>query len=194
MLLGLTGGLATGKSTLATLLREQEDWAFFDADAYVHELLATDRLVADAIRVGFGLKGPPVERRALREIVFRDPEARRRLEAILHPLVRARWQALAADCRADGRRLLADIPLLFETGAAGFFDAIVVVAASPGVQRARLEARGLESGVVDGMLASQWPIGQKVEAADHVVWNDGSLAALRQQASLLLETLSRRAA
>jgi dephospho-CoA kinase len=189
MLLGLTGGVATGKSTFAQLLSERAEFLCFDADACVHELLATDRGVAEAVRREFGLDGPPVERRALREIVFRDSGARRRLEAILHPPVRARWQALAADARATGRRLLADIPLLFETGAADFFDVTVVVAAAPGVQRRRLAARGLEPATIDGMLASQLAMREKVTRAGIVVWNDGSLGALARQADLLLENL-----
>jgi dephospho-CoA kinase len=111
------------------------------------------------------------------------------LESILHPVVRAKWQGLADDCRANGRCLLADIPLLFETGAAPAFDATIVVAASPQVQQQRLVSRGLEQEMIDAMLASQWPIGQKVTLADHVIWNDGSTAELERQCALLLEAL-----
>jgi dephospho-CoA kinase len=189
MLLGLTGGIATGKSTAARLLHDLADLTAFDADACVHELLATDHEVISTIRLEFSLPDAPLDRAMLRQIVFRDPEARRRLEGILHPVVRARWQGLAHDCRAHGRRLLADIPLLFETGAASAFDATIVVAASPQVQRQRLADRGLDQKMIDAMLASQWPIRQKIGLANHVIWNDGSLAELERQCVLLLDSL-----
>jgi dephospho-CoA kinase len=189
MLLGLTGGIATGKSTLARLLHERANLTAFDADTCVHEMLATDQKVISAIRLEFSLPEAPLDRATLRQIVFRDPEARRRLESILHPVVRARWQGLADDCRAHGRHLLADIPLLLETGAASAFDATIVVAASPQVQRQRLADRGLDQKMIDAMLASQWPIGQKVALADHVIWNDGSPAELERQCALLLDAL-----
>ena len=189
MLLGLTGGIATGKSTAARLLHDLADLTAFDADACVHELLATDQEVISAIRLEFSLPDAPLDRAVLRQIVFHDPEARRRLESILHPVVRARWQGLADDCRAHGRHLLADIPLLFETDAASAFDATIVVAASPQVQRQRLASRGLDLKMIDAMLASQWPIGQKVGLADHVIWNDGSPAELERQCALLLDAL-----
>jgi dephospho-CoA kinase len=189
MLLGLTGGIATGKSTLASLLLGRANLMAFDADACVHELLATNEEVVSAIRLEFSLPKAPIDRSALRQIVFRNPEARRRLESILHPVVQARWQSLAKDCRANGASLLADIPLLFETGAAAIFETTIVVAASPQVQRQRLASRGLDRGMIEAMLASQWPIGQKVALADHVIWNDGSPAELERQCVLLLDAL-----
>lgn len=189
MLLGLTGGIATGKSTFARLLQARRDVAFFDADVYVHELLSADTDAAEAVRREFGLPDTPINRRALGSIVFRDPEARRRLENILHPEVRARWQALAEACRGSERDFLADIPLLFETGVASAFDTTIVVAASPEIQLQRLTGRGADLEIVDAMLASQWPIGQKIPLADHVIWNDGSLAGLERQCELLLDAL-----
>ena len=189
MLLGLTGGIATGKSTFARLMHAGAKLTAFDADACVHELLATDQDIISHIRSEFSLPDAAIDRAALRELVFRNSEARRRLEAILHPVVQARWQKLAKDCRANGASLLADIPLLFETGAADTFDTTIVVAASPQVQRQRLADRGLDREMIDAMLASQWPIGQKVALADHVIWNDGSPAELERQCVLLLDSL-----
>jgi len=198
MLLGLTGGIATGKSTFARLLAETRPFTLFDADACVHELLRTDVEIIAAVRREFSWPGQdpqaPVDRAQLRERVFADALARRRLEEILHPVVRQRWMALRSSCLAHGQDFLTDIPLLFETGAAPQFDTIVVVASSPATQRARLAAKGLESKLVEGMLASQWPIGQKVSKASHVIWNDGSVAGLERQASLLLDHLFSRAA
>ena len=198
MLLGLTGGVATGKYTLTRFLVKAHPFTVFDADACVHELLRTDREVLAKIYADFSLpqtqRGPDLDRAALRRLVFSDSTARHRLEAIIHPVVRQRWMALRAECLDLGQDFLADIPLLLETGAAPQFDALVVVAAAPRTQRMRLVAKGLEPAMVEAMLASQWSIGQKVSAADHVIWNDGSLAGLERQASLLLEHLFSRAA
>ena len=190
MLLGLTGCIATGKSTVARILRDRSGISFFDADACVHDLLATNANITATVRREFALPDAPIERRALGKMIFRDPEARRRLEGILHPAVREKWQAMAAERRAGNRDFLADIPLLFETGANTAFDTIVVVAASPAIQLQRLAERGIEPEIIEGMLASQWPIGQKVSTADHVIWNDGSLAELERQCELLLDALS----
>ena len=191
MLLGLTGGIATGKSTATRFLADRGGFTVFDADACVHRLLSSDRDVMDAVRREFGLTTPdpsaPVDRPVLRRIAFADPAARRRLEAILHPAVRRHWQEMRADCLADARPFLADIPLLFETGGEEQFDATVLLAASPRTQRSRMAARGLPPELIEGMLASQWPIGQKIPLADHVIWNDGSPAELERQCSLLLE-------
>lgn len=198
MLIGLTGGIATGKSTLCRMLAQGGHFVVFDADAYVHELFVSDEEIKAAVCHAFDLPVPAPEcalqRAPLREAIFADPAKRRRLESIVHPAVRRRWQCVLADCQAEKKDFLADIPLLFETGAATFFDATVVVASSPDTQRARLAARGVPPVLLEAMLASQWPIGQKIEAADHVIWNDGSPASLERQASLLLETFIRLAA
>lgn len=189
MLLGLTGGIATGKSTIARILQDRTGIPFFDADGCVHDLLAADMDIMAAVRNAFALPDTPIDRRALGKMIFRDPEARRRLESILHPAVRKKWQAMAVECRAANRDFLADIPLLFETGANTVFDASIVVAASSAIQRQRLAGRGVEPELIEGMLASQWPIGQKISLADHVIWNDGSLAELERQCELLLDEL-----
>jgi dephospho-CoA kinase len=198
MLLALTGGPATGKSTLAGLLAARHTFEAFDADACVHELLSTDGDIIRAVRYEFSLpqhEPPiPIDRALLRQRVFSAPSTRRRLEAIIHPVVRQRWMALRSECLDLGQDFLADIPLLFETGGASHFDAVVLVAASTKTQRIRLAAKGLEPSLAEAMLASQWPIGQKVAEADHIVWNDGSLAGLERQASLLLDHLFSRAA
>jgi dephospho-CoA kinase len=194
MLLALTGGLATGKSTFRQLLEARHAFVVFDADACVHGLLAGDQTAINAVvrRFGPGLINCDggVSRPALRALVFHDPAARRDLEHILHPLVRDRWQALRGQCTASGRDFLAEIPLLFETSAEDHFDASVVVAASPQTQRSRLAARGLDPSTMQAMLASQLPLGEKMRRATAVVWNDGTPAALGRQADLLLERLS----
>lgn len=193
MIIALTGGIAAGKSTVRTLLAARPGLETFDADACVHHLLDADAEVASAIRSAFGpsflqSEGTP-DRAALRERVFRDPEARRTLEDLLHPRVRGAWQEQRSRCAEAGRDFLADIPLLYETNAQTLFDAVVVVACSSGTQLARLADRGLRPSMAQAMLASQLPIGQKVAKASFVIWNDGSLAALGWQVEAVARQL-----
>lgn len=195
MNLALTGGIATGKSTFGHLLRERLDAVWFDADACVHDLLDHDAAIQRAVADAFGPEvrepGGRIRRDVLRDMVFADAGARRRLEAILHPEVRRRWEALARETRDAGRHFVADIPLLYETGAETTFDLVVVVACSPDVQVARLmRDRGIAPATAQAMLASQQPISEKVGKAHRVVWNDGSPAQLATQADLLAATLS----
>ena len=193
MLLGLTGGIAAGKSTFCRLLAERRPFVVFDADTCVHTLLAEDPIVAKAVRAEFGpgvfAPDGSIERAALRAIVFQNPRQRKALEQILHPIVRRRWEDLHLACRQDGRDLLADIPLLFETGAAVSFDSTILVAASRQTQEGRLAARGIGSATAQAMLASQWPVSDKFAPATVVVWNDGTEAALQRQAALVIESL-----
>lgn len=193
MNIGLTGGIAAGKSSVRQAILSARDIEAFDADAFVHRLLESDTGVANAIRREFGNSclrpdGRP-DRKTLRELVFRDAFARRKLEDILHPLVRAEWSARLQECREKNIHLLADIPLLYETGAEGFFDAVVVVACARSTQMDRLRARGIDEDTAQGMLASQLPLGQKVDRAAFVIWNDGSMAALGRQIELVANQL-----
>ena len=193
MLLALTGGIATGKSTFSRMLSERHAFTLFDADACVHDLLRQDSAVIEAIQDAFGFQvaslASGVDRGALRQIVFSDPRARLKLESILHPRVHAVWQQLRSECLSQNRDFLADIPLLFETGGDEFFEARVVVSSSDAVQRDRMASRGLDPATIKAMLASQLPLSEKIARATAVVWNDGSLEALSRQATLLLEKL-----
>ncbi len=193
MIIGLTGGIAAGKSTVRELLAADRDIRTFDADACVGRLLDGDPRIASAIRGIFGeyfvgVDGRP-NRPRLREAIYTSTEARHRLQDLLHPPVRADWQAERAKCLASEEDLLCDIPLLYETGAEPFFDTIVVVACSAPSQLDRLATRGIGRPLAEAMLASQWPIGQKVSRADFVIWNDGSWAALGRQTELLTNQL-----
>ena len=131
------------------------------------------------------------DRAAIRAIVFSDPAAKARLEAILHPLVRARRQTLADYARAEGCDLLVDIPLLFETSASSAFDLVVAVACSPEIQTRRAMSRGLTLAQVQQIVASQWSNAQKIAQSDFVVWNDGSLRMLQAQAEELAARLEK---
>lgn len=193
MAIGLTGGIATGKSTVLRIFAERPTLETFDADACVHRLLESSPEIAEEIGRIFGPEflgadGKP-DRSALRHLVFGDAGARRRLENLLHPLVRAEWQTHQESCALLGRDFLPDIPLLYETGAEEFFDRAVVVACSPELQRDRLRSRGIDPDTAQAMLASQLPIGQKMDRASFVIWNDGSLASLGRQTELVANQL-----
>lgn len=193
MIIGLTGGIAAGKSTVREDLASRMEARMFDADACVHRLLTEDRHVASQIAdsLGANMLGPEgfPDRTALRDLVFAKTEARRALEAILHPLVRAEWTSLRKSCLRTGEHLLADIPLLYETRAEEFFDYVIVVACALHTQMDRLSSRGIPACTAKSMLASQMPIMQKVEKASFSIWNDGCMAALVRQTRLLADQI-----
>ncbi len=189
MIIGLTGGIASGKSTACRMLASHTPMRVFDADQAVGSLLDQEPAVASGIQRDFGARflaanGKP-DRAKLREAIYADLGARRRLEGLLHPLVRARWLAMREECLAARSPMLADIPLLYETGAEAFFDVIVAVGCTRATQLDRLKARGIDRPLGEAMLASQWSMGQKLSRADMAIWNDGSPAALARQTKLL---------
>ncbi len=184
----LTGGIATGKSTVAATLRTA-GIPVVDADQLAREALAPgSRGVREVVeRFGTGLVGPDgaLDRAALGRIVFADATARRDLERIVHPRVRA---GVAAFFESHGRRsaAVAEIPLAYETGWVRRFDAAVVVGCHPSTQLARLTARdGLPADDARARLAAQWPIEDKVRIADRVVVTDGALENTARQAERL---------
>lgn len=193
MLLAITGGPATGKSTLTRFLRREWDAAWFSADECVHRLLREDRelqgriLTEVASEAGDGAGG--IDRAKLRKRVLEDGEARRKLEGLIHPLVRKEWMALREECRRAGRNFGAEIPLLYETGGEKEFDRVVVVACSREVQERRLRERGLDLDEVKRLIEAQLPLEEKIARADHVAWNDGTEAALEEQGRMLLKNL-----
>ena len=195
--IGLTGGIATGKNTFTRCLREQLPMGHFDSDACVHDLLAADDSVRDAIAAAFGPEacdesGRP-DRVKLRTLVFGNETRRKTLESILHPIVRTRWTALSDAARARGEWLLIDIPLLYETGAEAHFDRIIVVACHRDTQLNRLTRdRGLAPDTAKEIMAAQLDLGEKIKKADHVIWNDSTVPNLDGQSRLLAAWLRRR--
>ena len=187
--IGITGGIGTGKSSFLRALLKHAPAESFDADQSVHDLLASDADLLAGIRSQFGEQvfapSGALNRAALRQVVFDDQAARRTLEELIHPVVRARWLPLARAARGAGQRLYLDIPLLFETGGEVECDRVVVIACAPATQRARLSAnRGLAPALIERMIGAQLDLAAKVSRADHVVWNDGSAIALDEQARL----------
>ncbi len=189
--IGITGGIASGKSAFGEQLRSLLPSAtFFDADHAARELTDRDAEVQELIRRTFGenIYSPDghLNRRELRAIVFADPEKKRALEHILHPRIRRQW-ALEAERRRNSTEIFfADIPLLYETGGETLCDRVVVVACSPRVQLERLMMRSsLHLAAAEEMIAAQMPLTEKIARADHVVWNNGPLSVLLAQAETL---------
>lgn len=172
IVLGLTGSIGMGKSTAAAMFRRL-GVPVHDADAAVHRLLACDSATIAAVDAGFpgSVCDGAVDRQALGALVFADPAARRRLEAILHPRVRAATRRfLARHARARTPLVVLDIPLLFETGGDRQVDAVVVVSAPAFLQRQRVLRRpGMTQAKFAGILASQTPDREKRRKADYVV-------------------------
>ncbi len=197
--LGLTGGIATGKSTFAKAFASLTGAELFCADRCVHDLLENDAGVAREIcsrihPLAYHDDATP-DRALIREQILAHPEKKAALEEILHPRVRMAWQADAARCRSGGKAFVADIPLLFEVGAESFFDAVITVACSEATRLHRLLARaGMNEAIAKKMIASQWPTDTKVQLSQHVVWNDGLLEALHLQADFLARTFDARSA
>ena len=195
--LGITGGIATGKSTLTRALLRELPAEVFDADQCAHELLAGDADVRAAVRDEFGSSvfdadGRP-DRAALRTLVFHDDSTRARLEAILHPVIRERWSALAATAKSGKKWLCFDIPLLYETAIETQFDRVIVVACSSDTQRQRLRvARGLSDELAARILAAQLDLREKISRCHHLIWNDSTPARLERQATLLAHWLRHR--
>lgn len=194
--LGVTGGVATGKSTFCRALLRRWPVEHFDADRAVHELLAGDAVVRDAIIAEFGpdayLPDGTADRRRLRELVFQNDVNRRRLEAILHPAVRRRWEAPAAAARLAKTWFVADIPLLYETGGEAHCDRVVVVACSRATQLRRLrQERGLNETLAAGIISAQLDLETKTKRADHLIWSDSTAGSLDAQVELLTSWLSR---
>lgn len=180
--IGLTGGIASGKSTVAERLVEHGA-LLIDADLLAREVVApgTPGLAAVVARFGTGILASDgsLDRAALGRLVFADPAARRDLERIIHPAVRSRAAELVASAPA-GSVVVQMIPLLVETGQADAFDLVVVVDVPTHLQTQRLISRdGLNAAQAEARLAAQAARAQRLAAADVVIDNSGSPAALR---------------
>lgn len=186
-LLGLTGNIATGKSTVLEILREQGA-EVVDADALVHELLGpgtpTTAAVVETFGEGVRAANGGIDRPALARIVFNDPAALRRLEEIVHPavrvLIRERIEAAAARPNPPPAVVVEGVKLV-EGGTAKMLDALWIVVSKPEIQRRRLiELRGMRPEDADARLAAQ-PSLDKLALADVIIENSGSLETLRRQ-------------
>ena len=193
--LGLTGSIGMGKSATAGMFRAA-GVPVFDADAAVHALY--EGRAAPLIDAAFPgvLDGGRVDRTRLSARVVGDVEAIRRLEAIVHPLVREERTRFLAEADAAGARLaVLDIPLLFETGGEAALDATVVVTAPADVQRARVLARpGMTDEKLAGILARQMPDAEKRRRAHFLVDTGRGFAFAEAQVRAIIRALSGSAA
>ena len=192
----LTGGIATGKSTVLRLLAAR-GVPVIDADVLAREAVSPGSAGLRAVidRFGPDILDPSgaLDRRALGAIVFDDPAARADLEAIVHPAVYAAIARWFTGRPPPTPVAVADIPLLFETGRQGDFDAVVVAACPPDQQIARVVARdGISEAAARARIAAQWPIDEKVARADFVIWTTGTKAETGQQVDAVLRALRAR--
>lgn len=193
MQIGLTGGIGSGKSTAARRFAELGALVV-DADVIAREVVApgTDGLAAVVAAFGDGvLDGGQLDRPKLAQVVFGDEDARNRLNAIVHPLVRARVAELIAAAPA-GTVVVQDIPLLVETGQAERFDLVVVVRADPRLRLERLAGRGVPREQAEARMAAQATDEQRAAVADVVLDNDGTPDELRAQVDHLWAARVRR--
>ncbi len=184
--IGLTGGVACGKSTAAAIL-VQRGWHLIDSDRIGRDLLqpgaAGTKKVVDAFGDIILNNDGSINRARLGNIIFNDPSLRARLNQILHPLIRSSWQSQLVEHVREhpATPVVLDIPLLFEAGLDGHFARIWTVACHNSTQRERMAGRGWSGEHSRARLESQWPVQRKMEASHVVLWNDGSLMLLEAQ-------------
>jgi dephospho-CoA kinase len=193
---GLTGGIGAGKSTALAAL-ERLGAATISSDAVVHELWASDASLRRAVVDRWGAEVAPegvIDRSAVAERAFADPAERAWLEQLLWPLVSARvasWLAAVRSERANGaashRAAVVEVPLLFEAGQEGIYDATIAVVADEAVRRERAAGRG--HAALDERAARQLSQPEKARRATFVVRNDGSERDLERQLSSVLDKL-----
>jgi dephospho-CoA kinase len=189
-LFGVTGGVGMGKSTAGELLRKQ-GVLVSDTDTIARQLVEPGQPALDEIVKKFGASilstDGRLNRKELARLAFSDRAARANLEAILHPPIRAAWEAEVQNWRAAGHSTGAVIiPLLFETDAAPLFDAVICVACSGATQWQRLRERGWTDAHIRKRLEAQLPCEQKIARSDFVVWTDTTLEAHAAQLSRIV--------
>ncbi|MGD9921591.1 MAG: dephospho-CoA kinase [Pseudorhodoplanes sp.] len=192
IILGLTGSIGMGKSTTARLFAE-EGVPVHDADAVVHALYEGE--AAPLVEAAFPgtTRDGKVDRALLAQAVVGNPDAMKRLETIVHPLVAQARDRFLARARADGAPVVVlDIPLLFETGGEKRVDAVVVVSAAPEIQRQRvMERPGMTAEKFEALLAKQTPDAEKRRRADYIVDSGHGIEPARRQVRDILAKVAR---
>jgi dephospho-CoA kinase len=194
----VTGGIGTGKSVVLSQLAACGA-AVVDADALVHDALRAGAPAVAEIRKRFGEEiitpSGDVDRGRLGTIVFQDDQARRDLEAILHPAVYHAIESWMRGREAEGARVaVAEIPLLYETGHEGDFDCVVFTACDGEEQVRRAMGRsGMSDADARRRIAAQWPLAEKARRADFVIRTDGTVEETRRQARSVWDALLQHA-
>jgi dephospho-CoA kinase len=197
LLVGLTGGIGSGKSTVARML-EARGAAVFDADLLARQAIAPGTPGHDKVVERFGpnvlAPGGGIDREALASIVFADPAARRDLEAIVHPEVRRMFAERSERYEDTDTVVVFSAPLLVETGMHTAFEVLMVVSAPVDTQVERLmRDRGMSEPTIRARIAAQLPLDAKAEVADVLVDNEGTIEDLEGQVDRVWEDLQARA-
>lgn len=196
IIVGLTGGVGTGKSTVARLFRELGAYVI-DWDELAREVVRPHSKAWTEIVDCFGQdildSDSTINRRRLAEIVFSDPEKLGRLNSIVHPEVFKEDQRITAEIRSldSDAVVIKDIPLLHEAASHMGFDKVIVVCASLGTRLQRLEERGMSPDDARRRIKSQLPLEEKARSADFVIDNDGLLDDTRRQVEAIYSSLSK---
>jgi len=191
---GLSGGIACGKSTVAKILRTR-GFAVIDADVIAREVVSQGSAAHAEIAQIFGADSISADgelnRSKVATHVFANRDQLRKLESIIHPLVRAKTEVLKQELMARGVPLaFYDVPLLFEKKMQGLFDRIIVVTSTPELQLSRLMARNhLTEAEAVKRISAQLPLAEKIAGADHVIENSGNTLALELAIDSLLNLL-----
>lgn len=198
LLVGLTGGIGSGKSTVARML-ERRGAVVFDADVLARQAVEQGTPAYRAIVERFGANilapGGDLDREALASIVFADPAARRDLEAIVHPEVRRMFAEASEAYRGTDAVVVFSAPLLVETGMHTAFDVLIVVSTTERTQIERLmRDRGMSEEKIRARIAAQAPLEEKAAVADILIDNEGTLEELEAQVDRVWEDLRARAA
>ena len=193
-LIGLTGGIASGKSAVAAILRRLGA-RVIDADALAREVVEPGQPALNDIVALFGKevlhRDGALDRKKLRSIVFENPQARKQLEAITHPRIRRLAQERIKQCAESGASLVVyEAPLFFETKIHLWLRPVVLVACDEQTQRRRLEQRdNLTPDEIERHLQAQMSLDEKRKLADYVIENNGSLDELEQKVKTLVEAI-----
>lgn len=192
MIIGLTGSIASGKSTVSNMLSEK-GLPIVDADLIARQVVEPGTAVMQQIEEAFGKDvihpDGTLNREQLGAIIFDNAEKRDRLNNIMHPAIRAEMlRQKEAYIKAGEKTVIMDIPLLFESNLQSYVEKIIVVAVTPPVQKERLMKRnGLTDEEATARISSQIPVAEKVEVADAVIDNDGTIEETRKQLLLLMK-------
>ena len=188
--IGLTGGIGCGKSLAAQYFAELGALVI-DADQLARAAIERGSQGFDEVISFFGdsiLVNGDIDRRTLGELIFKDPEAKKKLESIVHPFVRHQFEEAVASLKSD-ENLIYEIPLLVETGAQDRFDLVVTVESELENRIARLRQRGMHISEIEGRIAAQATREQRVEIADFLIENDGTEDELLRQVENIWDSL-----